>query len=134
MGGLEKGCSLETTNVFVECAHFTPENIARTGRKFQIDSDSRYRYERWVDPKSNILGSDYATQMIVDICGGEVSEMVIAGSEDFEPKTAYIRPSRIKDLIGLDVSAEKIIEILTHLGFTCSQEDRKSTRLNSSHT
>lgn len=125
MGGLEKGCSSETTNVFVECAHFTPENIARTGRKFQIDSDSRYRYERWVDPKSNILGSDYATQMIVDICGGEVSEMVMAGSEDFEPKTAYIRPSRIKDLIGLDVSAEKIIEILTHLGFTCSQENGK---------
>ena len=82
MGGAEKGVSEETKNVFLECALFTPECIARTGRKFQIDSDSRYRYERWVDPKSNILGSDYATQMIADICGGEVSEMEIAGCED----------------------------------------------------
>ena len=125
MGGLEKGCSAETTNVFVECAHFAPENISRTGRKFQIDSDSRYRYERWVDPKSNILGSAYATQMIVDICGGEVSDMVIAGSEDFTPQVAYLRPSRLKDFIGMDVSADKIIEILTHLGFTCTMENDK---------
>lgn len=64
MGGAAKGCCDETQNVFLECALFTPECIARTGRKFGIDSDSRYRYERWVDPKSNILGSDYATQMI----------------------------------------------------------------------
>lgn len=125
MGGAGKGCSAETKNVFVECALFTPENIARTGRKFQIDSDSRYRYERWVDPKSNILGSDYATQMILDICGGEASEVVIAGDENFEPKAAYIRPSRLKDFIGLEVSAEKIIEILTGLGFTCTEENGK---------
>lgn len=87
---------------------FTPECIARTGRHFQIDSDSRYRYERWVDPKSNVLGSDYATQMILDICGGEASEIMIAGSEDCEPRVAYIRPSRMKDFAGVDVSKEKL--------------------------
>ena len=125
MGGAEKGCSDDTTNVFLECALFTPECIARTGRKFAIDSDSRYRYERWVDPKSNILGSDYATQMILDICGGEASEMVVAGSEPNEQRVAYIRPSRIKDLIGMEVSKEKIVEILNHLGFVTSEENDK---------
>ena len=125
MGGAEKGCSDDTTNVFLECALFTPECIARTGRKFAIDSDSRYRYERWVDPKSNILGSDYATQMILEICGGEASEMVVAGSEPNEQRVAYIRPSRIKDLIGMEVSKEKIVEILNHLGFVTSEENDK---------
>ena len=125
MGGAAKGCCDETQNVFLECALFTPECIARTGRKFGIDSDSRYRYERWVDPKSNILGSDYATQMILDICGGEASEVVIAGSEPEDERVAYIRPGRIKDLIGIEVSREKIVEILNNLGFKTSEEDGK---------
>lgn len=122
MGGQEKGCSDETKNVFLECALFKPECIARTGRHFQIDSDSRYRYERWVDPKSNVLGSDYATQMIVDICGGEVSEMEIAGSEDCAERVAYLRPERMKNFAGIDVSSDKITEILSNLGFKISVE------------
>lgn len=125
MGGQAKGCCEDTKNVFLECALFTPECIARTGRHFQIDSDSRYRYERWVDPKSNVLGSDYATQMILDICGGEASEIMIAGSEDCEPRVAYICPSRMKDFAGVDVSKEKIMEILNQLGFATSEENGK---------
>lgn len=123
MGGEAKGCAEETKNVFLECALFAPECIARTGRKFQIDSDSRYRYERWVDPMSNILGSDYATQMILDICGGEASEMIVAGEEKCEPRTAYLRPSRMKDFAGVEVEKGKIIEILNNLGFETSEEN-----------
>ena len=104
---------------------FDPIVIARTGRKFQIDSDSRYRYERWVDPKSNVLGSDYAVQLITEICGGEVYEMEIAGEENYQPKVAYIRPERMKSFVGIDVSKEKIVEILNHLGFVTSEENGK---------
>ncbi|MBE6448401.1 MAG: phenylalanine--tRNA ligase subunit beta [Alphaproteobacteria bacterium] len=125
MGGAEKGCSAETQNVFLECALFTPECIARTGRKYQIDSDSRYRYERWVDPKSNVLGSDYATQLILDICGGEVSEQIVCGNEECEPRVAYLRPERLKSFVGIDVSKEKIMEILSNLGFDISIEGDK---------
>ena len=125
MGGLAKGVSEDTQNVFLECALFAPECIARTGRKFQIDSDSRYRYERWVDPCSNVLGSDYATQMIVDICGGEVSEMEVVGSEDCAERVAYLRPERIKNLIGIDIEEAKIVEILNNLGFHTSKEGDK---------
>lgn len=125
MGGAEKGCNEETKNVFLECALFRPDNISRTGRKFQIDSDSRYRYERWVDPKSNVLGSDYATQLIVEICGGEVSEVIIAGSEPEEKRVAYLNPNRIKDLIGIEIEKSKIIEILNNLGFETSDENGK---------
>ena len=123
MGGLEKGCSAETTNVLLECALFKPECIARTGRRLQIDSDSRYRYERWVDPKSNISGSDYATSMILDICGGEASDLVVVDSEECQERVAYLRPERLETFIGMPVSAEKSMEILQNLGFKVSFEN-----------
>lgn len=125
MGGLNKGCSENTTSVFLESALFAPECIARTGRKFQLDSDSRYRYERWVDPKSNLLGSNYATQLILEICGGQASNIIMVGKEEFAPKIAYIRPSRIKEFVGIEVGADKIVEILNHLGFGTSFEGDK---------
>ncbi len=117
VGGLSKGCSSDTVNVFLECAHFAPENIARSGRKLQLDSDSRYRYERWVDPNSTTTGSKIATKMILDICGGEASDIIIAGEEPKNERKASLRVNRIKELIGLDVTKEKIIEILEKLEF-----------------
>ena len=125
MGGLNKGSYEDTTDVLLECALFTPTCIARTGRKLQLDSDSRARYERWVDPMSNISGNNYATKMILDICGGEASEMEIAGAEKFEAKPVYLRPERLKTFVGMEVSKEKCEEILAHLGFTLSEEDGK---------
>ncbi len=125
MGGLNKGSYEDTTDVLLECALFTPTCIARTGRKLQLDSDSRARYERWVDPMSNISGNNYATKMILDICGGEASEMEIAGAEKFEAKPVYLRPERLKTFVGMEVSKEKCEEILSHLGFTLSEEDGK---------
>ncbi len=125
MGGLNKGSYEDTTNVFLECALFEPTCIARTGRKFQLDSDSRHRYERWVDPMSNISGNHYATQMILDICGGEASVMEVAGTEKFDAKPVYLRPERLKSFIGMDVEKEKCIEILSNLGFSVSMEGNK---------
>ena len=125
MGGLGKGCSADTTNVLLECALFKPECIAKTGRHLQIDSDSRYRYERWVDPKSNISGSDYATQLILDICGGEASDLSIVGTEEYTPQTAYLRPERLETLIGMPVEKEKSMQILQNLGFEVSFENGK---------
>ena len=125
MGGAEKGSTADTINVFVECALFDPTVTARTGRKFQIDSDSRYRYERWVDPKSNVLGSDYAVQLITEICGGQAAEPVMDGAEDFVPQAAYIRPSRVKEFVGIDVAKGRIVEILNNLGFATSDEGDK---------
>ncbi|MBR3501829.1 MAG: phenylalanine--tRNA ligase subunit beta [Alphaproteobacteria bacterium] len=125
MGGLSKGCSENTTNVLLECAWFKPECIAKTGRHLQIDSDSRYRYERWVDPMSNISGSDYATAMILEICGGEASEITVIGAENYQPQVAYLRPERLESFIGMPVSTEKSMEILQKLGFETTLVDGK---------
>lgn len=123
MGGAAKGCGEDTVNVLLESAYFKPGCIARTGRHFQIESDSRYRYERWVDPNSNVMGSDYATALILDICGGEASEITVCGEENYKPAPVCLRPERVKTLAGLDVSEDEIVRILTALGFEVSREN-----------
>jgi phenylalanyl-tRNA synthetase beta chain len=79
IGGEETGCTEDTTNVFIESAYFDPKRTARTGRTLNIQSDARFRFERGVDPEFVVPGLDLATQMVLDLCGGEPSKTVIAG-------------------------------------------------------
>lgn len=132
MGGLSKGSYEDTTNVLLECALFNPVCIARTGRKMQLDSDSRARYERWVDPMSNISGNNYATQLILDICGGEASEMEIAGEEKFEAKPVQLRVEKMKSFVGMDVPQAKCAEILKTLGFKVTETEGVITAVSPS--
>lgn len=132
MGGLSKGSYEDTTNVLLECALFNPVCIARTGRKLQLDSDSRARYERWVDPMSNISGNNYATQMILDICGGEASEIEIAGEEKFEAKPVQLRMAKMKSFVGMEIAQEKCAAILRNLGFKVSESEGVITAVSPS--
>ncbi len=117
MGGEESGCTEETVNMFFEAALFDPLRTAATGRKLAIESDARYRFERGVDPAMLRPGVEYATQLILDLCGGEVSEVVMAGAPDLSRKTVTLRPGRVAHLGGLDVPAARQKEILQRLGF-----------------
>ncbi|RCK49294.1 MULTISPECIES: phenylalanine--tRNA ligase subunit beta [Thalassospira] len=120
IGGEETGCLQETVNVFVECALFDPISIAKTGRKLQVNSDARYRFERGVDPQSVAWGMEVATHLITEICGGEVSHVVKAGDVP-NPRNAFdLRIDRILELGGVAVDADRAIEILTALGFEVS--------------
>ena len=118
MGGTESGCGNDTTNVFVESAWFKPISTAITGRKHGIESDARYRFERGVDPLSLASGIDQATALILDLCGGEASEVVMAGAAPSVGKTVSFRPERVMTLGGLDLPAETSVDILKRLGFT----------------
>ena len=88
MGGEESGCDETTTDVLIESALWDEVNIAQTGRKLGINTDARYRFERGVDPNFMLPGLDLATQMVIDFCGGEPSEVVVAG--DPAPKETII--------------------------------------------
>ena len=68
MGGLNSGCSENTTDVFLEVAYFSAHRIAQTGRRLGITSDARYRFERGIDPKGLIEGLEYSTALINSIC------------------------------------------------------------------
>ncbi|MCE9521031.1 MAG: phenylalanine--tRNA ligase subunit beta, partial [Alphaproteobacteria bacterium] len=79
MGGESTGVGETTTNVFIESAYFDPIRTARTGRELGINSDARYRFERGVDPEFVAPGLDLATKLVIELCGGEPSDITIAG-------------------------------------------------------
>ena len=117
MGGAATGCSDDTQNVFVESAYWAPIAIAMAGRKLKINSDARYRFERGIDPGFTPEGLDIATAMILEICGGEVSEMVMAGEVPDTSRAYKLDPSRVVSLVGMEIAEAEQIRILTALGF-----------------
>lgn len=117
MGGTSTGCSIETTDVFIESAWFDPKRTARTGRATGILSDARFRFERGVDPYSCVDGIELATRLILDACGGEPSEVVVAGKVPAGPPSVNFQLHDMKRLTGVDMSAERMEDILRALGF-----------------
>lgn len=118
VGGAETGCVDETMNVYLECAYFDPMTIARTGRDLQIVSDARYRFERGIDPAFTVEAVDLATQMILDLCGGEAGSVVQAGDVPSCTKTYQYNPAQYAKMIGVDVAADEQKRILESLGFS----------------
>ncbi|GAA0646897.1 phenylalanine--tRNA ligase subunit beta [Brevundimonas lenta] len=117
MGGESTGCSEETVDVFLESAWFDPILIAQTGRTLTINSDAQYRFARGVDTASPVPGIELATKLILDLCGGEPSEVVVAGAAPALPSGFAFDPARVGSLTGLSLSDDRIAEILTALGF-----------------
>ncbi len=117
MGGESTGCSDETVDVFVESAWFEPIVIAQTGRSLGINSDAQYRFARGVDTHSVVPGLELATQLILDLCGGEASDIVVAGEAPAAPQGFAFDPSFVKRLSGMDLTEDRIAEILTALDF-----------------
>lgn len=123
MGGAGTGCDGDTTSVFVECALFDPVRVALTGRRHQIVSDARQRFERGIDPALLPAGLDAAIQMILDLCGGEASDVAEAGAEPNWQRLASLRFERLAGLGGLDVPADEAVASLASLGFSVVERD-----------
>ena len=125
MGGETTGCSETTTNVLVESALWDELNIAQSGRKLGINSDARYRFERGVDPAFMLPGLELATQMVLDLCGGEASETVVAGDPTPKEKIIDFPLSELPRLTGLKLPLADLRRVLEKLGFfTAGQGER----------
>ncbi|NQE60845.1 phenylalanine--tRNA ligase subunit beta [Caulobacter sp. RHG1] len=118
MGGESTGCSDETTDVFVESAWFEPIRIAQTGRATGIASDAQYRFARTVDTGSVVPGIELATKLILELCGGEPSNIVVAGEAPAAPGAILFDPAYVGQLSGLEIEPERSLAILRDLGFT----------------
>ncbi len=117
MGGEHSGCTDDTTNVFLEAAFFDPIRTAYTGRALKINSDARYRFERGIDPEWTPVGIEAATQMIIGLCGGEPSEVVVAGQMPDHSRAYTLDTDRVQSLVGMDIPAQDQHQTLTALGF-----------------
>src|SRR5258708_6422623 len=117
MGGESTKVSETTTDVFVESAYFDPIRTAQTGRTLGISSDAQYRFARGVDTGFVVRGLELATRLILDICGGEPSEVRVGGHVPAPPAAFEFDHAYVKKLSGLSVDSARIEKILTDLGF-----------------
>ena len=123
MGGEATGCDETTTSVFIECALFDPVRVALTGRRHQIVSDARQRFERGIDPALMPHAVEAATAMVLELCGGEPGEVTEAGAPPYWERTAALRFERIAGLGGSDISPDEAVGSLQRLGFTVQHRD-----------
>ncbi len=120
MGGAETGCTAETVNVFVESAWWDTIRTAYTGRDLKINSDARYRFERGVDPEFTRPGLEAATKMILELCGGEASEIAEAGAPIETARSYPLDTKRVQSLVGMTIPKADQIASLTALGFSAT--------------
>jgi len=117
MGGEATGCSETTIDVLIESALWDPLNIAQTGRKLGINSDARYRFERGVDPAFMLPGLALATRMVLDLCGGEPSQVTVAGTPEVPARIIDFPLDEVPRLTGLTVDQPEVERVLGRLGF-----------------
>ncbi|USH03963.1 phenylalanine--tRNA ligase subunit beta [Grimontia kaedaensis] len=118
-GGQDSGVNAETTtNVLLEAAFFAPDAIRGRARSYGLHTDSSHRFERGVDSTLQNYSMERATQLLIDICGGEAGEIVGQESEEHLPKanTIALRRTKLDNLLGHHISSEDVVEILSRLG------------------
>jgi phenylalanyl-tRNA synthetase beta chain len=123
IGGEATGCDETTTSAFFECALFDPIRIALSGRRHQIVSDARQRFERGIDPALMPDAIEAATAMVLDLCGGEPGEVTEAGKAPAWQRCAILRFERLASLGGSDISPDEAVTSLQRLGFTVRSRD-----------
>lgn len=122
MGGADSGVSEATTSIFLESACFSPQAVAGAARRHKLHSDASHRFERGVDPGLQRIALDRASQLLLQICGGEVHPVSLAGRSQPEAVSIRLRHARIKSLLGHDIPAKDIEALLTRLGISTRQE------------
>ncbi|MCE3268887.1 MAG: phenylalanine--tRNA ligase subunit beta [Burkholderiales bacterium] len=122
MGGLNSGVGQATTDIVLESAFFVPEVITGKTKYYGINSDSAYRYERGVDPHLQNLAIKYAASLIAKYCGGEIGE-IACNITQIKPIRINISYARINCLIGVDITADMVNDILSKLGFILDHVD-----------
>ena len=117
MGGEASGCSEATTDVLIESALWDEINIAHTGRKLNINSDARYRFERGVDPAFMVPGLEFATRMVLDLCGGTPSKITSAGEIHIPERVIDFPVDEVNRLSGVELPFAELKLVLSRLGF-----------------
>ena len=123
VGGEHTGCGEGTTEAFIECALFDPVRIALSGRRHDVRTDARRRFERGIDSALMPPAVEAAAAMMLELCGGEASEVVSAGAEPAWRRSATLRFGRLAGLGGAEVPAEEAVGILQRLGFGVESRD-----------
>ncbi|PDH19201.1 MAG: phenylalanine--tRNA ligase subunit beta [Pelagibacterales bacterium MED-G43] len=124
IGGTSTSTELDTKNILLEAAYFSPSSIRKTARILNINTDAKYRFERGIDPNSIQEGLELATELILKICGGEASKFQITGKMNQKNKIINFQVKKFEKLIGISITANEIDKILSSLGFKCKKNQK----------
>ncbi|XXQ68579.1 phenylalanine--tRNA ligase subunit beta [Neisseriaceae bacterium B1] len=116
MGGASSAVSDGTQNIVLESAWFAPEIISGKSRQYGFGSDSSFRFERGVDYLLQRDAMERATELVLQICGGSAGEIIEAKGVLPSEKSVDLRVARVAKILGVEISADKIRQILTDLG------------------
>lgn len=129
MGGLDSAVTVETTDILLESAYFTPSCVRKSARKTGLSSDSSYRFERGVDPLNVKRAAECALALILELAGGQVVAAEERGSLPPVNSDVPLRPERVNAILGSSLSPETMRDILGRLGFkSVAGEDPESMR------
>ena len=123
IGGTRSGTEINTKNILLESAYFTPRSIRKTSKSLNIDTDAKFRFERGIDPQSIELGLTKAAQLISEICGGKISKFDIQKTTKYKSKKIKFKISLFEKITGFKVNDKEIIKILMNLGFEVSNKN-----------
>jgi len=125
-GGRDTGVTASTRDVFLECAYFAPLAIMGRARSYGLHTDSSHRFERGIDPELQYQAMERATQLLLEICGGEAGPVVVAEAEVHlpEPRQISLRRARLAQLIGIEIADDEVLAILTRLGLSVESTDQ----------
>ena len=124
IGGTRSGTELNTKNILLESAYFDPEITRKTANKLQLNSDAKFRFERGIDPNSIQIGLEKASEMIIKICGGELSKLDIQSTKKKDVKKIFFNPDLASKTIGIKINTNEIIKILGDLGFKIKKKGK----------
>jgi phenylalanyl-tRNA synthetase beta chain len=123
-GGLDSGMTRESKDIFLESAFFAPDAIMGKARQYGLHTDASHRYERGVDPQLQQIAMQRATQLLLDIVGGEAGPVIEAVDTAFVPnnRSVSLRHSRLTKVLGIEIDADTVTDIFKRLGFSVSFE------------
>jgi len=121
IGGASTSTELDTKNILLEAAYFSPASIRKTARDLNINTDAKYRFERGIDPNSIKDGLELAAELVIKICGGEASKFVIIGKPSQSNKIIKFEVIKFEKLIGIPITVGEVDKILSSLGFKCKK-------------
>jgi len=118
MGGDGSAVQGHTRNILLESAWFSPAVIMGKARHFGMHTDASHRFERGVDPQGQRRAIERATQLILEICGGQAGPVLLEEEPASLPTPApvQLRLARLNSLAGLEFQPEQVEQILRRLG------------------
>lgn len=126
MGGENSAVHAQTTDIFLESAFFNPILIAGVARRYGLSSDSSQRFERGVDPTLQTLALERATELLLDIVGGQVGPISTTNKPTELPAkiTILFNPAKVKQLTGVDIVEDEMLTILSDLGMMVERQQK----------